>query len=80
MSKQKQFAELHHFDYPLLSDADASVAQQFGVQRGRLGIRLGLPVKRATFVIGTDRRVVAVITNERRMNIHADEALAALRG
>ena len=29
--KQKQFAELHGFDYPLLSDVDGTVARLFGV-------------------------------------------------
>ena len=32
-----------------------------------------------TFVIGTDRRVLEVITSEVRMNTHADRALEALR-
>ena len=53
VDKQKQFADLHSFDYPLLSDADGTVAEIFGVKRGRLGQRLGAPVKRWTFAIGT---------------------------
>ncbi len=32
--KQTHFAMQRSFDYPLLSDADGSVAQQFGVNRG----------------------------------------------
>jgi thioredoxin-dependent peroxiredoxin len=79
VAKQKQFAELNHFDYPLLSDVGAVVADQFGVKRGRVGTRLGLPVKRVTFVIGTDQRVSAVIASETNMASHADEALAVLR-
>lgn len=75
VDKQHQFAELHSFDFPLLSDADGAVAKQFGVRR-----RFGpLPVKRATFVIGTDRKIVEVIHSELRMEVHADRALAALR-
>ena len=35
--------------------------------------------KRATFVIDTDRRVLAVIKSETNMDKHADEALAVLR-
>ncbi|HEX8865224.1 MAG TPA: peroxiredoxin, partial [Lentzea sp.] len=47
VAKQKQFAELNNFDYPLLSDVDGEVAEQFGVKR-----RFGpIPVKRHTFVI-----------------------------
>ena len=79
VAKQKQFADLHGFDYPLLSDTDGAVAQTFGVARGRLGAKLGAPVKRWTFVIGPDRRVVKVIHSELNMQTHADEALTALR-
>src|SRR3954451_17249844 len=53
--KQRQFAEKHRFDYPLLSDADGAVADMFGVRRGGLVRRMGLPVKRWTFVIGADQ-------------------------
>ena len=80
VAKQKQFADKHAFDYPLLADTDGTVAEIFGVRRGKLGERLGAPVKRWTFAIGADRRVVAVIQSEVDMNKHADEALAALRG
>jgi peroxiredoxin Q/BCP len=75
VAKQKQFAELNSFDYPLLSDVEGEVAEQFGVRR-----RFGpIPIKRHTFVIGTDRAVVEVIRSEFSMNSHADKALAALR-
>lgn len=47
----------------------------FGVKRA-LSL---LPNKRATFVIGTDRRVLKVITSEINMAKHADLALEALR-
>jgi peroxiredoxin Q/BCP len=74
VAKQKQFSDLNHFDYPLLSDADGEVARAFDVKR-KLGIS---PVKRATFVIDTDRRIIEVISSEIRMAVHADKALAAL--
>src|SRR5581483_2495781 len=48
VDKQKEFADRHGFDYPLLSDTDGTVAELFGVARGRLGERLGAPVKRWT--------------------------------
>jgi peroxiredoxin Q/BCP len=79
VDKQKQFADKHAFDYPLLADVDGTVADIFGVGRGRLGQKLGAPVKRWTFAIGTDRRVVAAIHSEVNMDKHADEALAALK-
>ncbi len=73
VGKQKQFADKYDFDFPLLSDADGAVARSFGVTR-----KLGLPNKRATFVIGTDGIVTDVITSELRASVHADKALAAL--
>ena len=79
VAKQKEFSEKHGFDYPLLSDTNGEVAELFGVARGGLGQRLGAPVKRWTFAIGTDRRVVKAIHSELNMNLHADQALAALR-
>jgi len=33
VGKQKKFADLHGFDYPLLSDPDSAVAESFGVKR-----------------------------------------------
>jgi peroxiredoxin Q/BCP len=80
VDKQQQFAAKHGFDYPLLSDVDGTVAKLFGVERGGLGQRLGVPVKRATFVIGRDRRLVKVVRSELDMNAHADQALAAAVG
>lgn len=77
VSKQKQFADRHTFDYPLLADVDGTVSEIFGVKRGKLGERLGAPVKRWTFAIGTDSRVVAAIHSEVNMDTHADQALAA---
>jgi peroxiredoxin Q/BCP len=37
------------------------------------------PVKRVTFVIDPDRTVRAVVASEWSMDVHADEALRALR-
>jgi peroxiredoxin Q/BCP len=79
VAKQKQFADKHAFDYPLLSDVDGTVAGIFGVKRGKVGERLGAPVKRWSFAIGTDRKVVAAIHSEVNMDTHADQALAALK-
>jgi peroxiredoxin Q/BCP len=75
--RQKQFADKHTFDYPLLSDEDGTVADIFGVSRNGLLGKLG-PVKRWTFAIGKDQRVVKAIHSETNMNLHADEALSAL--
>ena len=77
VAKQAKFAEQQNFDYPLLSDADGTVATQFGVKRGLLGKLM--PVKRTTFVIDTDRTVLDVIASELSMDSHADKALEALK-
>jgi len=75
VDKQAQFSTKHDFDYPLLSDSDKVVARQLGVASG---FKLG-PVKRSTFVIDRDRRVLEVITSEINMNKHADRALEVLK-
>lgn len=77
VAKQAKFADKENFDYPLLSDNDGAVANQFGVKRGLLGKLM--PVKRTTFVIDTDRTVLDVIASEFSMDAHADQALATLR-
>lgn len=74
VGRQREFDGENMLGFPLLSDADRSVARQFGVKR------FGpLPTKRATFVVSPERRVLAVIASETDMVTHADEALAALR-
>jgi thioredoxin-dependent peroxiredoxin len=75
VSRQHSFADAHDFDYPLLSDSEGLVAEQFGVKR-----RFGpIPVKRHTFVIDRDRTVLEVVKSEFNMASHADKALEALR-
>lgn len=77
VDKQARFADSQRFDYPLLSDSDGKVAEMFGVKRGLLG--KFMPVKRTTFVIDSDRRVLEVISSEVNMDTHADKALEILR-
>ena len=74
VDRQKQFAQKHTVDFPLLADHDRAVAEMFGVKR-KHGFS---PVKRSTFVIGTDQTVRAVIHSEFSMEKHADQALAVL--
>jgi peroxiredoxin Q/BCP len=78
VDKQRQFADKHAFDYPLLADVDGTVAAQYGVRRGKLGTTLGAPVKRWTFAIDADSRIVEVVHSEVNFDTHADTALAAL--
>ncbi|MET0136567.1 MAG: peroxiredoxin [Kibdelosporangium sp.] len=77
VEKQKEFSTLNSFDYPLLSDSDGVVSGRLGVRR-KLGIG-PLKTRRMTFVIDTDRKVLAVIHTELDMNGHADQALETLR-
>lgn len=74
MDRQKAFDDKNNLGFPLLSDPDREIAKLFGVKR------FGpLPNKRATFVIGTDRKILGVIQSELDMTGHADEALEILR-
>ena len=76
VAKQKQFSDLHGFDYPLLSDPANEVATALGVKRK---LPLGpLSNRRMTFVIDTDRTILEVIHSETNMNDHADRALQVL--
>ena len=75
VEKQSEFTNKNGLDYPLLADVDGDVAKSYGVKRS-LDL---LKVKRTTFVIGQDRRVLDVISSETNMNAHADRALDALR-
>jgi peroxiredoxin Q/BCP len=76
VEKQHTFSSANAFDYPLLSDAGGAVAKQFDAKRSWLPV---LPIKRKTFVIDTDRRVLEVISSEMRFDEHADTALRVLR-
>ncbi len=75
VERQLEFATRNHLDYPLLADVGGLVAKSYGVKRP-----LDLfKVKRTTFVIDRDRRVLSVLHNELQMNAHADLALQTLR-
>ena len=76
VDKQKEFDDRNSLGFPLLADTDREVAEAYGVKGGMLGLS---PVKRATFVIGQDQLIKAVISSEVSMNTHADKALETLR-
>ncbi|MBM7169535.1 peroxiredoxin [Streptomyces sp. G44] len=75
VERQREFNQRHTLGFPLLSDPEGKVRDQFGVTRG---FSLA-PTKRVTFVIGRDRTVAEVVRSELRMSAHADRALAAVR-
>ncbi len=74
VQRQAKFAAANALDYPLLIDESGKVAALYGVKRGVDVLR----VRRTTFVIGTDRRIIERIASELAMQVHADRALAAL--
>lgn len=75
VEKQSEFTQKNQLDYPLLADVGGHVAKQFGVKRSLDFLK----VKRSTFVIGRDRKIVDVINSEINMNVHAERALDALK-
>ncbi|MBA2774518.1 MAG: peroxiredoxin [Nocardioidaceae bacterium] len=74
VAAQRGFADSHSLGYPLLSDTDGEIAAAYGVKRKYVS-----PVKRATFVIGSDGTIQDVITSELNFTAHAEKALATLR-
>jgi len=71
---QARFVSKHEFDYPLIADPDGSVAKAFGAKR------IGpVPSRRQTYVLAADLTVLEVISDELRMDRHADDALEVLR-
>ncbi len=74
VDRQARFSAQNGFEFPLLSDRDRAIARAFGVKRPG-----PLANKRATFVIDTDRRLLAAFSSEFDMNGHADKALDVLK-
>lgn len=74
---QSTFASANSLGYPLLSDTGHQVAKELGAYRRWLPG--GLHTQRKTFVIDTDRNVIAEVASERSMTTHADEALEIVK-
>ena len=71
---QARFADANDFDYPLIADRDGAVSTAFGTKR------IGpAPSRRQTYVLDAGLMVLAVISDELRMDRHADDALEVLR-
>lgn len=74
-----RFRQKYGLDFPLLSDADHRVAEQYGVWQEKKFMGLvSLGVARATFVIGRDGIIKAVFPKV-RVEGHATAVLDALR-
>jgi peroxiredoxin Q/BCP len=76
-SKAK-FAETHGLTFPLLADADHSVAEKYGVwqEKSNCG-RKYVGIARTTYLIGPDGTVVRR-WDKVKVDGHADEVLGAL--
>lgn len=72
--RQAKFDDQNSLGYPLLSDPDRAIAKQLGAKRPG-----PLWNKRSTFVIDSDFTLLAEISSETKMEVHADEALQVLR-
>jgi len=72
----KAFIEKHALPYPLISDADGSLARAFGVKRGLLGLLPG----RATVVIDPKGRVAMVYRSAFWGKEHAARAVKVVEG
>jgi peroxiredoxin Q/BCP len=71
---QARFVAQNDFDFPLLADGDGTISRAFGSKR------IGpVPSRRQTYVLDRDLTVLAVISDEIRMDRHADDALEVLR-
>ncbi|CAM5572511.1 peroxiredoxin [Rhodanobacter lindaniclasticus] len=55
-----EFAEKYHVPFPLLADADRSVATTYGVLTSRMGMHYA---KRTTFLIDPQGRIAKVYTD-----------------
>ncbi len=77
-ASKAKFAQKHDLTFPLLADADHSVAEKYGVwqQKSMYG-RTFMGIARTTFLIGPDGTVKKRWDNV-KVNGHADDVLAAL--
>ncbi|ALV45000.1 peroxiredoxin [Arthrobacter alpinus] len=73
---QLQFATKNSLTYPLLSDRNGAVADLFRVRRRLLA--KSLPIKRSTFIVDSQGILRFAVSSETNMELHADQALAAL--
>ena len=78
-ASKAKFAEKYDLNFPLLADADHSVAEKYGAWQERsLYGRKFMGVARTTYVIGRDGKVVRR-WDKVKVDGHADEVLDALR-
>ncbi|MEN9700212.1 MAG: hypothetical protein RLZZ301_1410 [Bacteroidota bacterium] len=71
----ENFKDKHQLPYPLLSDAQKKVRQQFGVPSNLFGLIPG----RVTYIIDLQGKVAGIFNSQTNPVGHIDEALKVLR-
>ena len=69
------FQQKHKLPYPLLSDTQKKVRQQFGVPKSLFGLIPG----RVTYVVGLDGKVAGIFNSQTNPVGHIEEALRVVR-
>jgi peroxiredoxin Q/BCP len=72
-----RFRDRHQLTYPLLADPDKQVVTAFGVAGP-----LGIGVRRASFLIGPDKQILAAVRADLRLKPHSSlmhQALAIMK-
>ncbi|UWQ26394.1 peroxiredoxin [Leisingera aquaemixtae] len=79
VAKHDKFAAKHGLTTPLLSDADGTVCEDYGVwkEKSMYGKKFW-GIERSTFLIDADGRI-AQVWRKVKVDGHADEVLAAVR-
>lgn len=71
----QNFQQKHQLPYPLLSDSQKKVRQQFGVPGNLFGLIPG----RVTYVIGLDGKVAGIFNSQTNPVGHINEALKVVK-
>lgn len=79
MAKHDKFAAKHELTVPLLSDAEGTVTEDYGVwvEKSMYG-KTSMGIERATYLIGADGNV-AQVWRKVKVPGHVDEVLEAVR-
>jgi thioredoxin-dependent peroxiredoxin len=78
--RQKKFEQKYDLPYILLSDADKTIANAFGVmkEKNMYGKKV-MGIERTTFIIGPDGKIAHVFPKVKAEG-HAEEVLTVLKG
>lgn len=71
----QEFQQKHKLPYPLLSDTQKKVRQQFGVPQSLFGLIPG----RVTYIVGVDGKVAGIFNSQTNPVGHINEALRVVR-